>query len=379
VLPVDDGTTAYKLPSAQRSLDGAHRPASDGGLSMLPPVALREDSRLPADSLSSRDAIGATLEVEWKPSDWPGPANAPETDREKLNELRNASRWLARIDLLSSGRMRIVLKGRGFALENGTELRARVDLLGYFLVWPNEGEYRALAPGTLRSLFEEGRADVGELVAMQGRPAGNGHVLEWDTERFSASTAFGQITVDRATAFNVGVSGRLVCRWLVEFISGDPASEFCQDDSVPLRAAFEFAGGGKADFLVTRVLRKQEFSASSVSVPPASATPNLKELPRAPQLSGTRLAALRARPAPIDLSKSTSPSVGLVATNHALGLRALLIDGVIAGWLWPGEELRVPELLAGSYSVAWRDFLGTAREPSTNITVPAHVSLAPTP
>jgi hypothetical protein len=78
-------------------------------------------------------------------------------------------------------------------------------------------------------------------------------------------------------------------------------------------------------------------------------------------------------------AKSGSSGVGLLATNHSFGLRALLVDGVVAGWLWPGEERRIPELLAGTYSISWRDFFGISREPPANVTVPAHVSLAAAP
>jgi hypothetical protein len=357
-------------------MDPAQRTLPDGGLSMLPPIALREDSRLAADALTARDAVGATLEAEWKAGDWPGPFTTPESDRERLNELRNATRWLLRIDLAASGRMRLSLNGRGFALDSGTELRARLDLFGHFLVWPSETRYRPLTPGTIRQLFEDGRADVGGLVPLQAKPAGSGRLLEWETERASTSTAIGQLTIERAPSLSVGTAGRLVCRWLVEFINGDPASDLCLDDAVPLRAAFEFPSGGKGEFVVMRVIRKQEFAASSISVPPMGATVNLAELPRGAQVSGQSLALIRSRPASFVTGKPLSAGVGLLATNHALGLRALLVDGVVAAWLWPGEERSIPELLPGTYSVAWRDFLGVSREQPASVTVPAHVSLA---
>lgn len=378
VLPADDSALAYRLPSTQRSTDSAHRGA-DGGLSLLPPIALREDSQLAADVLSTRDVVGATLEAEWKTSDWPTPANAPETDRDRLNELRNATRWLLRLDLASSGRMRLTLRGRGFALEAGSELRARLDLLGHFLVWPSETQYRPLAPGSMRQLFQDGRADVGELVPATVKPAGSGHLIEWDTERTAITTAFGQVTLERAPSLSVGVAGRLVCRWLIEFINGDPASDSCFEDALPMRAVFDFPSGGKGEFLVSRVIRKQEFGTSSISVPPAGATLNATELPRGAQISGQKLATIRSRAAPFEANKPLPAGAGLLATNHALGLRVLLVDGVVAGWLWPGEERSIPELLAGVYSVAWRDFMGTAREPTANITVPAHISLPAAP
>ncbi len=376
--PTDDAAFPYRIPSTLHETDLAHRTSADGGLAVLAPIALRDDSRVPADTLTARDATGVTLDVEWKANDWPAPSNALETDRDRLNELRNATRWSMRIDLASSGRMRLLLRNRGYPLEGGTELRARVDLLGHHVVWPNESQYRPLPPGSLRQLLEDGRADVGGLLPVNGKSVGTGRWLEWETDRILVSTVFGHVTLDRASSLTVGVAGRLLCRWLIELINGDPASELCQDDAVPLRAAFEFPSGGKAEFAVSRVLKKQEFSPAAISVPPAGATLNLKELPRGAQLSGLRLSGLRSRATLPDPTK-TAAGVGLLATNHTLGLRALLIDGVIAAWLWPGEERSIPELVPGVYSIAWRDFLGMSREAATNVTLPAHVSVGTAP
>ena len=128
--PTDDGGFPYKVPPSQREEDVSRRNAFDGGLSLLNPIALREDSRLPSDTLTNREAVGLSLDVDWKASDWPTPSNVPETDREHLSELRAATRWLMRVDLATSGRMRLLLKNRGFALDNGTEFRARVQLAG---------------------------------------------------------------------------------------------------------------------------------------------------------------------------------------------------------------------------------------------------------
>ena len=377
--PADDGAVPYKIPSAQRETDLAHRTSVDGGLVVLTPIALRDDGRVPADTLTARDVTGVTLDVEWKASDWPAASNAPETDRDRLSELRTATRWLMRVDLASSGRMRLSLKNRGYALEDGTELRARVDLLGHYVVWPSESQYRPLAPGTMRQLFEDGRADVGELLLVNGKSVGTSRCLEWETDRISISSVFGHLTMDRANGLAVGVAGRLLCRWLIELINGDPASELCQDDAVPLRAAFEFPSGGKGEFVVLRVIKKQEFSSATISVPPAGATRNANELPRGSQLSGPRLSGLRSRAAPPDPTRTSAVGVGLVATNHTLGLRALLIDGVVAAWLWPGEERSIPELVSGLYSIAWRDFMGMSREAPTNVTLPAHVSVGTAP
>jgi hypothetical protein len=372
--PAEDSAIPFKTPTSQREGDLAHRLAADSGLSLLNPQVIREDTRLPPDVLTTRDTFGISLDVDWKGGDWPNPSNAPETDRERLSELRNATHWAMRVDLASSGRMRLVLRNRGFALEGGSEFRARVDLLGHFLIWPNENQYRPLGPGTIRQIFEDGRADVGQLLTLTTKVLGSGHWLEWDTERVQASTPFGSMTLDRATNLSAGVAGRLLCRWLIEFINGEPAADLCQDDAVPLRAVFDFSTGGKGEFVVNRVLRKQEFSTSGLSVPPTSARIDFSSLPRNAHISGLRLAGLRVRPTALNPTLSTEVHAGLLATNRSLGLRALIIDGVVAAWLWPGEELQIPELMPGVYSIAWRDFLGLDRQVPTNIPVPAHVT-----
>lgn len=368
----EHGAPSHKAASTPRELDWTNRALADGGLPSLPPIALREDSRAPSDVPAARDLTGVTLEAEWKPSDWPLPANAPETDRERLSELRGATRWLLRVDLAASGRMRIVLKDRGFPFESGTELRARIDLLGHFLVWPNAAQYRPLPPGVIRSLFQEGRADVSTVVALEGKPAGAGHALEWDTERVLAASAFGQVQIERSAAFTVSAAGRLLCRWLIEFINGDPSSELCLDDAVPLRAILDLPNAGKGEFVVTRVFKKQEFSTSGMSAPPNSAYLDTRYLPWAAPQNGFKLAGLRTHPVPPE-SSTNAPPAGIVADNKSLGLRAFIIDGVVAAWLLPSESRSWPELLPGTYSIAWRDFLGMAREPTTNIQVPAHV------
>jgi hypothetical protein len=67
--------------------------------------------------------------------------------------------------------------------------------------------------------------------------------------------------------------------------------------------------------------------------------------------------------------------MGLVAVNHTMGLRALLVEGVTAAWLWPGEEQSFPELPPGLYSIAWRDFFGVSREATKIVSLPAHLTL----
>lgn len=375
-LPNDEQAAPSKSPATAHENDSYRKSGSlDGGLALLQPTPLREDRHLAPDTPIARDSNGITLEAEWKASDWPSLANVPEVERERFADIRNKTRWTMRIDLIGSGRMRIALASWGFAFEKGTEFRSRVDLLGHIIVWPAENQYRILPAGSLRSLFQEGRVDVGSTLVTNLKPAGPGRWLEWETERVAISNAFGRLVFDQAAIPAAGVSGRLLCRWLVEFISADPASSICQNDLVPVHGQFDFSGGGKAEFVTTQLSKKQEYPTLSIAVPPPGATPNSRELPRASSLSNAMLLEHRNRLTPKVPIAPAGKLTGLVAANHTLGLRTLLVDGLTAAWFMPGEERSIPELTPGTYTIAWRDFLGIASEAPKNITLPARVSV----
>ena len=374
-LPNDEATPS-KANTMARDVDATRR--ADGGLIALTPKVLREDTRLQADSPNPKDSLGITLEAEWKSGDWPPLANNSPIERERLTEIHARNKWLFRIDPAASGRMRLTLASRGFAFDKGTEIRARVDLLGHVLVWPDQMQYRILPPGAMRALFEEGHPDVGPTLATNAKTAGTAHWLDWEVERTNVTNSLGHLTVDQTTAANAGIAGRLLCRWLLEFIEADPASSVCQNDLVPVRAQFSFTGGGKADFSVTQLTKKQEFTAVGIGVPPVGANQNARDLPRAAVGNNVLLAELRSRTAPRTAPGSTSPS-GLIAANHTLGLRVLIVDGVTAGWLLPGEERNISELLPGAYSVSWRDFLGNSVESPKGVTLPARVTVGTAP
>jgi len=376
----NDVAAPSKANTAAREVDSARRAATaDGGLITLTPTALRDDARMPADSPGLKDSLGVTLEAEWKPGDWPPLPNNSPIDRERLVEIHNKTKWLLRIDLVASGRMRIALASRGHAFEKGTEIRSRVDLLGHLLVWPEENQYRIIPTGAMRALFEEGLPDVGPALATNAKTAGNAHWLDWETERTSVTNSLGHATLDQTTTTNAGVAGRLLCRWLIEFISADPASSVCQNDLVPVRAQFVFTGGGKAEFVVTQLTKKQEFTPSSIGVPPPGALLNSRDLPRASAASNALLTEHRNRSATRVMNTGSTVLAGIVAVNHTLGLRALVVDGILAAWLLPGEERSMPEVLPGTYSVSWRDFLGNSVEAPKTVTLPARVAVGNLP
>ncbi len=378
-LPNDEATPS-KATSASRDSDSLHRSAfQDGGLAVLHPTPLRDDSRLLIDTPTAKDSTGVTLEAEWKAIDWPALPATSSIDRDRLVEIRNTTKWSLRIDLVGSGRMRMILASRGFPFEKGTEIRSRVDLLGHVLFWPDENQYRILPAGTMRSLFQEGRVDAGSMLSATLKSAGSGRFMDWDTERLTVTSSFGHMAIDQTTLVAAGVSGRLLCRWLVEFISADPTNSVCQNDTIPVRVLFEFAGGGKAEFAVTQIGKKQEYNSSSIAVPPPAAVVNQRDLPRATASTNALLVEHRNRAFSHGSATPPATAMGLVAVNHALGLRALVVDGIVAAWLMPAEERSMPEVLPGNCSVSWRDFLGVSVEPPKNVTLPARISLGAAP
>jgi len=236
-----------------------------------------------------------------------------------------------------------------------------------------------LPTGSMRALFEEGLPDVGPSLATNSKTAGSARWLDWDTERTAVTNSLGHATLDQTTATNAGVAGRLLCRWLIEFINADPASSVCQNDLVPVRAQFTFTGGGKAEFIVTQSTKKQEYATLGIGVPPQGSSLNVRDLPRATEGNAALLGEYRNRAAPRPAAAGSTTPTGLAVANHTLGLRALIVDGITIAWLLPGEERNIPELLSGTYVVAWRDFLGNSVEAPKNVTLPARLTVGVAP
>ncbi len=68
----NDQITPTKTAATQHDYDISHKGApQDGGLVLLQPTPMREDSHLAPDSLGPRDSTGVSLDAEWKAIDWP--------------------------------------------------------------------------------------------------------------------------------------------------------------------------------------------------------------------------------------------------------------------------------------------------------------------
>ena len=326
-----------------------------------------------------RDTTGLVIDAEWRWSDVPGPANAPESSVEALDSLRQGTRLRMRIGLASAGRMSIAFLGNGYPWPDGTEIRARADRLGHILVWPDGKRYRNVVTGTLRAMFTDRRLDRGHLFVPKITHQAPGSALGQVTTKQVLSTPVGEIHLEQANFPTAGDGAALLCRFLVELMGIDPETRACSSDTVALRANLASSPGGKLQFVVNQVAKKQELPLAVIQFPPEGASFETGGAPiPASTVPKGQLEALRHRPIAPAVAVKQGPQQGLVAANRTLALRALLIDGVTVAWLPSGGELTLLELKAGNYSVSWRDFFGTFIEPPKLVGVPSEASLGQT-
>lgn len=359
-------------------LDATTDQANRADAGAVPPSRLKDREQLGTDVLQSRDAVGLILDAEWRWTDVPSGSNAPETSLEAMEALRNGTRLRMRIELAAAGRMSIAFLGNGYAWPDGTELRSRIDRLGHILVWPNAKRYRNVVAGSLRAMFADRRLDRGHLFVPKIVPQSVSSALGHVVSRQVLSTPVGEVHLEQANLPQAGEGAALLCRFLVELMGIDPDTRACASDQLALRAHLTSAPGGKLQFVVNQVSKKQEIPLALLQVPPETAVLEATGAPVPVSVSvpKAQLEALRQRAvtAPTTAVKD-APSQGLVAVNHTLSLRALLLDGLIVAWVPARAEVALPELKSGTYGVSWRDFFGTSVEPPRVTAVPARISL----
>jgi len=381
ILPVPLASGA----EAQKSAPDAGRGgllADDAGRLIIPeagmpePTAWREDESLPRDSITQRDGNGITLEAVFKWPDLPQPAGVPEVSTDGIKKARDKTALKVTVDLAPAGRMLFTFASATFPVPYGAELRATSDHYGHVLVWPDGSAYRILLPGTLRSMFAERRADVLPLAQVKPKKRGKGSFLGLETTKVELETSVGKLLLEQASVPNIGRSGELLCRLLVDLVAVDPATTACRDGLTPLKGTLRGNETGRVDFEVGTMTRRPDLPFGLLFVPPAGATFKPGQLP--PQVAGVLLtqedlAGFRSKPAPDPQPAPDAPPEGIVAVNHTDSLRYLLLDGVPVAWVSPRAEQFLLGARPGRYSVAWRDLLGTNIEPPQTISVPARV------
>jgi hypothetical protein len=202
---------------------------NDGG---TPRTATPLRSDLPAPSDTTGPEAAFELMASFRPIEVATPHNHEDGLRKKLEQR-------ARV-VLTPTRLSLSLEG-AVVPEVGSQLRARVDLLGFLVLPKAESHYQVLAPNALRSWLDDGRFDAASPVASEAREGGNlGRKLGYKTRTIELITARGRATIELALVQDSGHGGALLCRVVGELI-GTPSLSECGMDEVPVRAEVHWA------------------------------------------------------------------------------------------------------------------------------------------
>lgn len=347
-----------------------------------PPEVIGITRALPEDPVTQRDGVGYLLEGAFHWADVPAPPSAPEVVPSAIKEAQQKTDLAVTVDLGNVGRMRFTFASAAFPLPAHTELRARTSYYGHVLVWPNGNAYRSIAPGSLRAMFAERRADVTPLMRAKLTPAGTGNLLGHKTTRTDIETSVGTLSLEQATIAGSGSGGELLCRLLVEIVGAEPTTEACRPERIPLLAQYRWSASGKISFSATTLVERKDIPYGYLNVPPSGATFTPGDLPPSASgvfLSREDLAKFRSRPVRAGPSSPKAPGEGLMAENLTSALVYVLLDGVPVAWVRPREQQYVIGPQAGRYSISFRDFFGTEAPPPTSTDLPALVRFGTEP
>lgn len=351
---------------------GSGDPASDAG-TPEPPRIIREDEPLAAES-ELRAAPGLSLEARLRWLEAP-PPRSPEGNSDAINKARDKTAFELDIEASSLGRLRVVFGSRSFPFPDGTELRAREDRYGHALIWPGASAYTPLPPGTLRATLAEARVDVSTLAEPAVMLGGAGGLLGLATQKQRLETSIGRLELEQAVLPAAGASAILLCRLLLELAGVGPESAACRAESLPLRAEYVWASGGRLEFEVVKLTKRTELAVDGLATPPNTAALRQGELPGAPfvaLLEERELGELHSRAlSPPAKPEPGAPKLGLVFQNRSDSPRYLLVDGVPVVWLRADAEWLVSGLKPGRYSVQARDFFGAEPSPARALELPA--------
>lgn len=381
--------TLLPAPLATEAPDydgGARSPQADStGRAALPdagqppPDTMHPSTPLPPESLPYQQTIGGvSLDGVFRWRDVPPPPRAPEVSADGLREAQKLTALTLKVDLSESGRMRAELTGVAFPLPAHSEIRARSDHYGNLLMWPNNGGYRVVPPGALRTLLGERRIDVTPLSVGTVKPQGEAKRLGLTVRKVEVVSSVASVKLEIAKIPESGEGGSLLCRALVELGGVDPKSPVCASGEVVLAATYAWQEGGGISFEVTAFQKRTDLPINTLLVPPPGINHIPTGLPAVPHgifLSREALMAFRTTPLQLPpVRDPTVPGEGFVAVNHTDRLMYMLLDGVPAVQVPAHGEQYVIGPPRGRYLAQWRTFLGEKVAPAQTIEMPARLS-----
>lgn len=393
-IPGVAGATATPLSL----VDGGAPPSSLRGDVAVPPDRFPKDPKeKDRDTKEARDArdakdtaSGYTLSFLVRSTEPPAPHRAPEVNAPVVDAARRKTEERLTVDLGMS-HMRVLLEG-AFLFPSGTELRARIDKLGYVALPPPGNRYRVVAPGALRTWFSEGRYDVMRpLDAVVHQLPAAGSKFGVVTRSVELQTESAKMTLEIGKVQDAYDSGILLCRLLTEMIDAPPFLAPCGADEVPLRAEIHFlkgadtpsAGAGSAQaplgglvFEAQKLTRRTDISLASLSAPPSSATFAPEDLAPASSrllLPAGELTDLQP-PQEVPVASDAPPS-GLIVQNGTLQMQRIFLDGVPCAQVAPYERLTIVGLARGRYLTEVRTPLDARTRAPQPVIVPGKLTL----
>lgn len=340
------------------------------------PQRLREDRWLGGDTADLREIEGVTLKARFRWPDVPQAPRPPEANAEAIDRARGTSSFDVTVEL-GAGRLRLRLASDRFLLPEGTELRARKDLLGHVLVFPDRSRYVTVQLGALRAVLNEHRADVVELTHAPPAAIGTGRPLGFPSEKTAFVTPLGRLELEQAKLLGAFDDGVPLCRLLLELAGAAPTNPACGAELVPVRAEYAFAAGGRLLFETTALERAVSIDPAGLRVPPSGAEHRIGELPsvRSPLLlAAGQTRAFRTRP-PARTEPKDGVKEGLLLVNTDDLEKYVLIDGVPVVRLPAGGAGVVVDLVPGTYTVSSRSFLSDDVTPPVAVSVPSRFQL----
>jgi hypothetical protein len=276
-----------------------------------------------------------------------------DAEQAELARVKATTRHL--IDLLPSGRMRMVFQGGAFTLDPGSTLLARAGRTGWLLVWPDNVRYRALSAGSLLSVLREARADVTPSIAARiesERPLKERR-FGFPLLRTQLTTQRGTLTLEQIEVPEAGSAGVGLCRLLLELIAASPTNKTCNGQGLAVRAHFEFPGTA-LDWVVDSFKQRTE-GFDPIEVPPRELSFQLDGLP-----SNTRALLTEAEAGA--LRKGERRGRVRIANRDAVAA-FLTLDNAPIAFVAPRQRLQVEGLPQGELRLGVRDFLGVELSP----------------
>lgn len=266
--------SAQPAPIATPLVASAHA-SPEGG---PPPTPMRGDVAIDPEG-AGKDMTGYSIAVVVRLPDAPAVPVGPAINAGAIDAMRKQNEPRFAIDLTPS-RMRMQLSSLGFLLARNSELRARSDRYGHLFFAPDLASYRVLAPGSLRALFGERRADVSPLSHAEVTPRGDGaRRLGYRTRRVEVQSRAGKGVFGIVKLQDLGDGGALVIRALLDLMNAAPQTTVVGPDEMPVHAELQWPSRGAIFFDVTAITKRTDLAAVALAVPPQAATFTTGPLP----------------------------------------------------------------------------------------------------